>query len=231
MTAPLGGLDAAGRWRPGPGALRSIPFAVYIAFLMLGPRLAPLLEDARWLYAVQAGLAALALAVLYRRYGELRHPPAAGAGGWLLSCLAGVAVFILWINLDLPWATLGEGRGFDPRDGDGAIEWPLAVVRIAGAALVVPVMEELFWRSFIQRWIDRPDFLGAPARNSLRALALASLLFGFEHSLWFAGILAGLAYGGLYRLRGNLWMPILAHAITNFLLGAWVLATGNWSFW
>jgi CAAX prenyl protease-like protein len=65
----------------------------------------------------------------------------------------------------------------------------------------------------------------------LRALLLSSLAFGFEHGLWFAGLIAGLAYGGLYRWSGGLRIPILAHAVTNLLLGIWVVNTGNWQFW
>jgi membrane protease YdiL (CAAX protease family) len=42
---------------------------------------------------------------------------------------------------------------------------------------------------------------------------------------------AGLAYGGLYMRSGTLWSPILAHAVTNLMLGVWVVATASWSFW
>jgi CAAX prenyl protease-like protein len=105
-------------------------------------------------------------------------------------------------------------------------------VRLAGAALVVPVMEELFWRSFVMRWIDRPRFLEvAPGAVTLKALAISSVLFGFEHHQWLAGIVAGLAYGELYRRAGNLWAPVIAHAVTNALLGAWVLGTQSWHLW
>jgi CAAX protease family protein len=103
---------------------------------------------------------------------------------------------------------------------------------LAGAVLVVPVMEELFWRSFAMRWIQDHDFLAVPpSRVGLKALGIGAVLFGLEHHLWFAGILAGLAYGWLYLRTGNLWVPILSHAVTNGLLGAWVLYTRSWEFW
>jgi len=57
------------------------------------------------------------------------------------------------------------------------------------------------------------------------------VLFGSEHSLWLAGILAGLTYAWLYRTYNNLWLPIAAHACTNLILGLWVLQTGAWQFW
>jgi len=96
----------------------------------------------------------------------------------------------------------------------------------------VPVMEELFWRSFMLRWLAHPEFTGvSPARAGLRALLISSVMFGAEHTLWLAGIVAGLAYGALYMQSKNLWAPVVAHATTNGMLGLWVLHTGQWSFW
>jgi hypothetical protein len=215
---------------------RILPFALYIGFLAAMPLIADALPgfDRRWLYAVQIGTVLLALAWSAREYVELRFVPSLAPTQWLGTAAAGVVVFILWISLDLPWMKLGADgtAGFDPRDAAGAVIWPLALVRVLGAALVVPVMEELFWRSFVMRWIDNPKFLAVmPAAISLRALLLSSLVFGVEHDLWLAGIVAGLAYGWLYMRSGNLWSPILAHGVTNLLLGIWVLNTGNWQFW
>jgi CAAX prenyl protease-like protein len=108
----------------------------------------------------------------------------------------------------------------------------LVALRLFGLVLVVPVMEELFWRSFLMRWIARRDFLAlAPARAGAVAFLLSSALFALEHSLWFAGLLAGLAYGWVYMRTGNVRVPIASHAITNGLLGAWILATQNWHHW
>ena len=93
-------------------------------------------------------------------------------------------------------------------------------------------MEELFWRSFVMRWIDNPDFLAvSPAQASARAIIVSSLLFASEHQLWLAGLIAGLVYGLLYVRTGNLWVPVISHAVTNAVLGGWILATGNWQFW
>ena len=221
--------------RHGEMLARVLPFAIYIAVLAGGPFLREALPagwDGRWLYAIQIGAVMLVLAFFARAYEELRAPVLRWRDA-LEATAAGIAVFGLWINLDLSWAMLNEPRsGFDPRAAGGNIDWGLAAVRIFGAAAVVPIMEELFWRSFILRWIDKSNFLRLPAAAaSWRALAISAVLFGIEHNLWLAGILAGLAYGGLYMRSGTLWSPILAHAVTNLLLGLWVLATASWSFW
>lgn len=226
-------LPAAGLLRRQAPA-RVVPFALYIAFLALAPLVARAFPqwDARWLYAVQIGAVLAGLTFYARDYAELARPSRHCHRDWLLAAAAGVAVFAVWINLDAPWAMLGEAPGFDPTRADGSLDRALIAVRIFGAVAVVPVMEELFWRSFILRWLDRGDFMTlAPAAASLRALLVSSLLFGLEHHLWLAGVLAGLAYGELYRRSGSLWPPIAAHALTNLLLGFWVVHTGSWRFW
>lgn len=218
-----------------PAVARVVPFSVYIAFLPIGQALQSLWPDAdvRWLYGVQVLLTGLALALLRDRYVELRAPAAVRMGDVLVAIVVGLLVFGFWINLDHPLLRLGDaGGGFDPRLGDGHIDIALAGVRMTGATLVVPVMEELFWRSFLARWIDRPGFLEhLPQRISMRAIALSSIVFAVEHTLWVAGLLAGIVYAALYRRSGNLWVPILSHAVTNGALAWWVLHTGNWQFW
>lgn len=167
-----------------------------------------------------------------RDHTELRALPLDSR--WLWAPLVGVAVFVLWINLDWGWLNLASEDGFvyDPRAADGRIDWTLAAIRLTGSALLLAVMEELFWRSFLMRRIDRHDFMSlAPAMVSVKAIVISSIVLGFEHILWFAGILAGLAYAWLYRASGNLWPPIVAHAIANGILGVWVIQTGHWQFW
>jgi CAAX prenyl protease-like protein len=215
-----------------PALPRVVPFAIYILLLALGGLVDEAAFDKRWLYPAQVGLVAAALAFFWRRYDELLRPGPLPGGFWALAIITGVVVFVLWVRMDLPWMVLGEGgAGYDPRD-DGKVNVLLAAFRIAGAAVVVPVMEELFWRSFVMRWIDKPQFLSqAATATSLKALLVSSVVFGFEHHLWLAGIVAGLAYGWLYRATGNLWVPVISHAVTNGMLGMWVLYTGAWQFW
>ena len=212
---------------------RVLPFALYMLFLALEKTVAEQLPslDVRWIYPVKI-LAVMVALWRYRAvYTELLVRP-----NWrwcgLIAPLLGLLVFVLWINLDGGWMNLGGGPGFDPRNAGGGIEWHLVVPRLLGAALVVPLMEELFWRSFLLRWVQKPQFLElAPVQIGLRAVLISSLLFGIEHSLWLAGIVAGLAYAWIYRASGNLWPPIVAHATTNLVLGLWVLQTGAWQFW
>ncbi len=219
-----------------PALFRTLPFALYIAFLVLEDALnknyfASIRFDARLIYPFKVACVALMLAFFWQRFQELgkfnlRFQEV------LWSAVVGVGVFLLWINLDYPWISVGHSAGYDPRNAAGTINWSLAAPRLLGAAVVVPIMEELFWRSFLLRWLKHPRFIDvSPAQVGLRALLISSVMFGVEHALWLAGIVAGLAYGWLYMKSKNLWVPILAHATTNGLLGLWVLYTGQWRFW
>lgn len=212
---------------------RSVPFAVYMTFIVIADVLerlgvqAPLL---RYVYPVKMAAVLLALWYYWHSYTELdwvRLP----LRSVVVACLVGALVLLLWVNLDAAWMTIGRPAGFDPRT-DGTIDPLLAAVRLSGAALVVPVMEELFWRSFLLRWLKASDFLSVkPAQVGLKAFAVTVVLFGFEHNLWLAGMVAGAAYSVLYMRSQSLWSPVLAHGVTNGLLGVWVLTNAQWTYW
>lgn len=217
-----------------PIFVRSLPFGLYIAILIVENLLPDRVPgfDVRWLYPIKAGLVALALALLWRHYTELKSY-ALPLRHWVLSLVVGLLVFVLWIKLDADWMLIGElGNGFNPTDANGKVDWMWVAFRLSGAVLVVPVMEELFWRSFIQRWLQKADFLSLnPAQIGLKAVLIASALFAVEHLQWLAGLVAGVAYGWLYIRTRNLWAPIIAHAVTNGALGAYVVNTRQWGLW
>ncbi len=105
-------------------------------------------------------------------------------------------------------------------------------VRILGSTFVVPPLEEVFYRSFLYRHIVRVRFLEVPLnRFHPLAFVMTSAIFGFEHSQWLAGILCGFAFQGLVIRKNRLGDAITAHAITNFLLGVWVIWKNAWQFW
>jgi CAAX prenyl protease-like protein len=213
--------------------VRILPFAAYLAFIVIGDvleRLGASADVLRWLYPAKIALVAVLLALFWRQYEELKNFRLSAATA-AVALATGVVVLMLWISLSSGWMVVGSPAGYDPRV-DGRIDWLLAGIRIAGAALVVPIMEELFWRSFLMRWVASPDFETVePARAGLKAFIITVVLFGFEHNLWLAGIVAGIAYTLLYMRYRTLWSPILAHAVTNGLLGLWVVHTGSWAFW
>ena len=202
-----------------------------MALLAAQPLLAPYL-DARWLVVLRGAVAAILIAFFWRSLVELRDGEPVPVREYLLAIVVGLAVFAVWITFDSGWAAFDAGPGFAPLRDDGSFDPALALLKLASLVVVVPLMEELFWRSFLMRWIDKRDFLGADARRaSFMAFALSSALFAMEHALWFAGLVAGAAYAWLYKRAGNLRLPIVSHATTNGTLGIWILATGSWRYW
>ena len=217
-----------------PSTARILPFATYMAFIAIADlleRLGASADQLRWLYPAKVLMVAAVLLAYRHHYSELvgrtmrlRHVAQAVA--------VGIVVLLLWISLNASWMQIGTSAGFNPTGVDGRIDWLLVACRIVGAAVIVPLMEELFWRSFLMRWLERHDFLNVyPASVGLKAIVVTALLFGIEHNLWLAGIVAGLAYSAVYMRSGNLWSAVLAHATTNGLLGVWILATANWTYW
>ncbi|WP_088278546.1 CAAX prenyl protease-related protein [Ideonella sp. A 288] len=215
---------------------RVLPFALFMVLLGLRgmvPADGSWGIDARWVYGVSV-LAVGGLLLAWRRdYGELGRQNLPGAGELALAVAVGLGVFALWIQLTAPWMLLGEPTAtFRPLDANGQPQWPLIAVRFIGAALLVPVMEELFWRSFLMRWIEAPRFEGVdPRRVGLKAIVLSTFVFTLAHPQWLAAVLAGLAYAGLYVRTGRLWTAVIAHAVTNGALGVYVVMSGRWEFW
>ena len=220
--------DAA--WR------RIAPFLAFMGLLWLRGT-APLDGawgfDARWLYALTLPVVGGMLLLWWRDYGELSRQNLPTPSEAILAVAVGLVVCALWVSLDARWMQLGEPTArFVPVDAGGALMWPLIAARWMGAALLVPVMEELFWRSFLMRWIEATQFERVdPRRVGAKAVLLSTFCFMLAHPQWLAAIVAGLAYAWLYRRNACLWSAVLAHAVTNGALGIWVVATGQWQFW
>lgn len=220
-----------------PAATRIMPFAVFIAFIVLESLAGEWLRakglDTRWLYGARAVAVGFLLLAFWRRYTELHTCAGITGRKAVIAVAAGILVFVLWINLDQSWATIGQSARFDPAlpHGEG-IDWTLVFFRLLGMAVIVPIMEELFWRSYLLRRVDAQDFLAHdPARVSIYAIAICAVLFASEHNQWLAGLIAGLIYTLVYMHGRNLWLPIISHAVTNATLGWWILATKQWQFW
>lgn len=215
---------------------RVVPFALFM--LLLGLRGAVPADNAlgldpRWIYGLTVVVVGASLWWYRAEYGEFAAQLRPSLTEIALAIGAGLLVFVLWINLDAPWMTISEPTAsFVPLDSAGQLIWPLVVVRWVGAALLVPVMEELFWRSFLMRWLQHARFEAVPPQSvGLRALVLSTFVFMLAHTLWLAAIIAGVAYAWLYIRSGKLWLPVIAHAVTNGALGIWVVVTGRWAFW
>jgi CAAX prenyl protease-like protein len=215
------------------------PFFAFLAVLAVGSTLAHLFDGYAfwmasapryWIYPLQTLLCAGLLVQGWRWYG-LRAPrrPAFAVG------LGGLAL-VLWISPQ-------QWLGFPPRlDGFepaffGAEGWPYWLhlgLRFFRLVIVVPLVEEIFWRGFLLRYLIRQDFTSVPmGAFSWRSFAIVTAGFCLEHGPadWPAAIATGVLYNLVaYRTR-SLSACVLAHAVTNALLGGYILHTSQWGFW
>ncbi len=182
-------------------------------------------------YPLKIVLIGIILIIFWRNYEEMKDRPRGVE--LLISVAAGAVVFAIWINLDIPFASVGRVEGFNPFIfGSGAVAWTFVGIRLFGASVVVPVFEELFWRSFIIRYIVDIDFEKIPLGTfTWVSFIVTTIFFGLEHNLWLAGIIAGVVYALLLYRTKRLIYPIVSHGVTNLLLGLYVLLTGSWQFW
>jgi CAAX prenyl protease-like protein len=210
-----------------------LPFLVFLAFL--GVR-SVLPFGPEWEYPLRVVVVAAVLAAVSRTVIDLRPRRA------LQSAAVVVAVFAIWVGPDLLWPGYrGHWLFSNNVTGSAATSLPgralasvlFLIFRVAGAVLVVPVVEELFWRGWLMRYLVRPEFekvaLGTYTALSFWATAA---LFACEHGpYWDVGLLAGIVYGAWMLRTRSLADCILAHAVTNACLAAYVLASGTWQYW
>lgn len=186
-------------------------------------------------YAAKTVLTAIALVVLWKHYTPIRWNHA-----WL-GVIVGVVGIVQWIALQLllqkHFALFRPGgESFNPLTffQNAAARDAFIAVRIAGAVLVVPVMEELFWRDYLWRQIIAPnDFkLARVGEWSLSAFLIVAGAFATVHGNWWAtAIVWALLIGALLLYTKSLGACIIAHAVANLLLAVYVLKTHDWSFW
>jgi uncharacterized protein len=222
------------RIRSSPALIRTVPFLLFVLLTAAQPHFGD--TGRYWIYLLKTFVGALMVWSMYSLVQEMR---------WKMSweaVLAGVVVFVLWISFGKVMRAIGLGSfgewRLSGKSWNPATEFapPLAmffvVVRIVGSTLIVPPLEEVFYRSFVYRFIAKPDFQSVPlGQFILMPFIVTSLLFGFEHREWLAGILAGVVYQALVCWKKRLGDAITAHAITNFLLGCWVVVKQDWQFW
>jgi CAAX prenyl protease-like protein len=173
------------------------------------------------------------LFVCRKSYIEISCKDLAAAGKTAAGIVTGIVVFILWINMDWTIGSATVPQGFNPTIlSEGTHKVVMTLFRIAGAVLVVPLMEELFWRSFLIRYVIDTHFDSVRIGTFTWASFLVTVvLFGLEHNYIYAGVMAGIIYNLLLYRSRSLAHCILAHAVTNLALAVYVVATGKWQFW
>ena len=190
-------------------------------------------------------IAAVALGIFWKNYAVFRMD-----GVWW-GVICGVVGLLLWIGLDrvqssiliegIPgaellkkWLLPGERVGFNPwsEGGPSTAQLLFVLVRILELTLIVPVVEEFFWRGFLSRYLISEQFqlVGEGTFTRLSFLSV-TVIFALMHT----EILAALAWCALinflYWHTRNIWSCVVMHGVTNGLLAVYILLTGNWQLW
>lgn len=208
--------------------IRAIPFLIFFGLTLLQGRLGP--GSIFWIYAFKTLAGVAMIWVMRKSVVEMRW-----SWSWP-AVLVGILIFVVWVGLDPFYPKLGAaGPVWNPnvRYGEGSgLAWFFIGARILGSSLIVPPLEEVFYRSLVYRYAVDPDFERVPL-GIFRwgPFLITAVIFGFSHSQWLAGILCGAAFQGLVCWKKRLGDAMLAHAITNLLLGCWVVWKGAWNFW
>lgn len=226
-----------------------VPFIFWIACIFLVGQFA-LADDSivrAWVYAVQTVVGA-GLFVYFRPWRwysrfQMRNLP--------LALGVGIAVFIIWVLPETDWIgarwpgfreaylrffilppwSVPEPKEVSPFD-PAICGWTLALIRLIGSAFVIAVIEEFFWRGWLYRWLLGRNFLKVDLGEWNTGVFLAvSAVFAVEHMQWAVGFIAGIAYLWLMIRTRDIWAAVIAHVLTNFLLGVYVLYYGKYEFW
>ena len=217
------------------------PFATWIALQTALPATA-------WAYAVRTVVTALVgVWCLWGCRQRARRPLSQCATGEppvapvAVGFLIGVLVTILWIAPEFStfyrtWFCWPIGllptASPDPSPYEPAVcGWTLTITKLIGSAFVIAPVEEVFFRSFLYRWLQKRDFLSVPlSRFNLSAFLWMVFLFTLEHDRPLAAAVAGALYG-FAAIRWGLASAIAAHVTTNLLLALHVIFSNSWAFW
>jgi CAAX prenyl protease-like protein len=214
----------------------TLPMAVFLLLLALISLLRKvggafwLASPEYWIYPAQTIFCGALLLWFWREYG-LR-----AARQIAFALVVALLVFALWIS---PQTLLGFAPrldGFNPEifSGQPAAYWTTIALRFLRLVIVVPLVEEIFWRGFLLRYFINEKFYSVPiGAFSWLSFAVVTVGFGFAHARadWIAALITGALYNCVAYRTKSLASCVVAHAVTNLLLGLWIMKTRQWGFW
>ncbi len=215
---------------PNSSAIKAylIPYGAYAAVMIVAGCLP---QSARhWLYPAQTLLCGALIIGFWPVY-RLSFPKRT-----VFTLLIAILVLFIWISPQMLFRQPPRFTGFDPTifKDRPALYWTDVTARFIRLAVVVPCMEEVFWRGFLLRYLVREDFESVPPNTfTWFSFGVVSAGFSLEHTRpdWPAALLTGALFNLVYYRTRSLSSCILAHAVANFLLGIYIMRTGQWGFW
>lgn len=215
-----------------------LPFALYLLLAQI-----PMQFPAHypWLHALCVGLVGLATIYLLRgkeliqMHRNILPGILVGIGGiflWIVLCNFQLEAVIMRY---LPhWLQPSARAAFNPflDIAHPLGQWSFIASRILGMAVLVPFVEEVFWRGFLLRWVISPDWRQVSIGSySLKSFVWVVLLFTLAHPEWLAAAVYCSLLNLLLYWKRDLWNCIVAHGVSNLILAVYVLLTGTWQLW
>src|SRR3954464_11600462 len=153
-----------------------------------------------------------------------------------LAAAAGLVIVVEWVFIDqlVPYPHIGTRVGYNPFAGinDAWLRGLFLLTRLYGLVLVVPVMEELFWRSFLLRYVTDVDFTAvALGQFSATAFWVVAALSAGAHTEWLVAAVASAIFAWLLHRTRSVFAVVVSHAVANAALGGYILTTGRWQYW
>ena len=148
----------------------------------------------------------------------------------------GIVGIALWIGIEkIPYPHIGSRSSFNPFTAipDASLRMLWVATRFIGLAAVVPLIEELFWRGFLVRYIDNMDDYRKviAGKHSWVATGVVTAAFTSIHPEWLAAVVYALLTDQLLRRTKSVGACVVMHAVTNLLLGIYVVTTRSWHLW
>jgi uncharacterized protein len=153
-----------------------------------------------------------------------------------ISVVMGLLIGMFWVHLEgfypaLPESIVGKRSAFNPMQLEPVYKYLFLTFRMTGLIILVPIIEELFIRDFILRYVTSPDWENRPAwQFSGSAAAISTVLFVAGHPEWLPALLCGLMWLWLLRSTKNLRTLVISHAVANLGLAVYSFVTGDWHF-
>jgi membrane protease YdiL (CAAX protease family) len=140
-----------------------------------------------------------------------------------------------WLGLPSlrDWLKPGSRLGHNPfSDMPPAAAWSFTVVRLIGLVIAVPIMEELFWKGFLNRFLIAEDWQNVRwGKFTPMSFAIVTIAFVAVHTEWTAALAWGVGINLVFLYTRNLWACIVAHAASNAVLGYYILVYEQWQLW
>ncbi|HEX8280519.1 MAG TPA: CAAX prenyl protease-related protein, partial [Chthoniobacterales bacterium] len=182
-------------------AAYTVPMAVFIGALGLVSLLKMiggafwLSSPEYWVYPVQTLACAALLIWFWRRYDFHR------LSGVLFTVAVALIVFGLWIAPQAFFGFPARTDGFNPETlaAQPAAYWATVLLRFLRLVIVVPLVEEIFWRGFLLRYFINEKFDQVPF-GTFTGLSFAVVTAGFTFAHSSADWIAAAITGALYNL-------------------------------